>query len=208
MGREPHRDPSSSPVYAAVTDAYRRCPSHDAVQRASYADLKIYLPNDPLVKVDRMSMAHSLEVRCPLLDRRVVELAFRIPASQKQHGRTGKALLRTLARRRLPGRLWELPKRGFTAPISEWIAGGSASMFRDEVLGSHPRVESYLDIRDLGRRFDEHRGGAHDHGYSLWAVWVLERWLNAANPIAASTLRTSVPPATDSRIPATVASNA
>src|SRR6478672_347984 len=123
MGRTPDRDPSSSPVYAAVTDAYRRCSSPDAVQRAGYADLKIYLPNDPLVKVDRMSMAHGLEVRCPLLDRRVVELAFRIPAAQKQQGRTGKALLRKLARRRLPGRLWELPKRGFTAPISEWIAG-------------------------------------------------------------------------------------
>ncbi len=65
----------------AVTEPYRRCPSRNAVQRAEYADLKIYMPNDPLVKVDRMSMAHSLEVRCPLLDRRVVELAFRIPAA-------------------------------------------------------------------------------------------------------------------------------
>ena len=88
----------------AVTEPYRRCPSTDAVQRAEYADLKVYMPNDPLVKVDRMSMAHSLEVRCPLLDRRVVELAFRIPASRKQVGRQGKALLRALARRRLAGR--------------------------------------------------------------------------------------------------------
>jgi len=186
MGRTPDRDPASSPVYAAVTDAYRRCPSRDAVQRAGYADLKIYLPNDPLVKVDRMSMAHSLEVRCPLLDRRVVELAFRIPAAQKQQGRTGKALLRKLARRRLPGRLWELPKRGFTAPISEWMAGVSAPMFRDEVLATHSHVEALLDARDVKRRFDEHRRGTHDHGYSLWAVWVLERWLDAAHQVSPS----------------------
>ena len=96
------------------------------MQRAEYADLKVYLPNDPLVKVDRMSMAHGLEIRCPLLDRRVVELAFRIPATKKQEGRQGKSLLRALARRRLPGKLWQLPKRGFTAPIGQWIAGPNA----------------------------------------------------------------------------------
>src|SRR5262249_20617012 len=108
MGLSPDRDPAKRPVYAQVTEPYRRCGSSDPVQRAEYADLKIYLPNDPLVKVDRMAMAHSLEVRCPLLDRRVVELAFRIPASRKQQGRQGKALLRALARRRLPGALWQL----------------------------------------------------------------------------------------------------
>ncbi len=98
MGLSPDGDVEASPVYHAVTDPYRRCSSNDPVQRAAYADLKVYMPNDPLVKVDRMSMAHSLEVRCPLLDRRLVELAFRIPASKKQVRRQGKALLRPLAR--------------------------------------------------------------------------------------------------------------
>ena len=103
MGLDPDRDPERSPVYDAVTEPYRRCPSTNAVQRARVRRPKVYMPNDPLVKVDRMSMAHGLEVRCPLLDRRVVELAFRIPASRKQQGTQGKALLRALARRRLPG---------------------------------------------------------------------------------------------------------
>ena len=92
------------PVWAAVTDAYRRPTGADDLQRARYADLHVYLPNDPLVKVDRMSMTHSLEVRCPLLDRRVVEAAFRIPSRHLQQGATGKVLLRTLASRRLPPR--------------------------------------------------------------------------------------------------------
>ena len=83
MGLSPDRDPTASPIYQSVTEPYSRCPSPDAVQRAEHADLKVY-PNDPLVKVDRMSMAHGLEVRCPLLDRRMVELAFRVPASRKQ----------------------------------------------------------------------------------------------------------------------------
>jgi asparagine synthase (glutamine-hydrolysing) len=177
MGLPPVRDVTASPVYAAVTDPYRRCPSRDPLQRAEYADLKVYLPNDPLVKVDRMSMAHSLEVRCPLLDRRVVELAFRIPAARKQRGHQGKALLRDLARRRLPGRLWQLPKRGFTAPISEWMAGRYASMFREEVLAPHSIVGSSVDMADLRRRAAAHGRSGADHGYALWAVWVLERWL-------------------------------
>jgi asparagine synthase (glutamine-hydrolysing) len=123
-----------------------------------------------------MSMAHSLEVRCPLLDRRVVELAFRIPATRKQQGRQGKALLRELARRRLPGRLWQLPKRGFTAPIGEWIADRYAEMFRDEVLRGTAAVADHLDMQQVEARFRQHQRGEAEHGYALWAVWVLERW--------------------------------
>jgi asparagine synthase (glutamine-hydrolysing) len=178
MGLAPDRDPRSSPVYDAVTEPYRRCPSSSLLQKAEYADLKVYMPNDPLVKVDRMSMAHSLEVRCPLLDRRVVELAFRIPAARKQEGRQGKVLLRTLARRRLPGKLWQLPKRGFTAPIGEWIAGPHASRFREEVLRPSAAIASHVDVAELERRFAGHQAGHRDAGYTLWAAWVLERWLD------------------------------
>jgi asparagine synthase (glutamine-hydrolysing) len=177
MGGSPDGDPASSPVFAAVTDPYRRCPSKDLLQRAEYADLKVYMPNDPLVKVDRMSMAHSLEVRSPLLDRRVVELAFRIPASRKQQGRRGKVLLRALARRRLPGALWQLPKLGFTAPIGEWLAGPSSEQFHAEVLESPGPVARHVDIRELTKHFEAHRAGGADHSFALWAVWVLERWL-------------------------------
>jgi asparagine synthase (glutamine-hydrolysing) len=177
MGLDPDRDPTRSPVYEQVTEPYRRCPSRNAVQRAEYADLKIYMPNDPLVKVDRMSMAHGLEVRCPLLDHRVVELAFRIPASRKQQGTQGKALLRALARRRLPGALWQLPKRGFTVPIGGWLAGPYASQFRDEVLGHNAPVSMHLDVNELERRFAAHRTGRGNHAFALWSTWVLDRWL-------------------------------
>jgi asparagine synthase (glutamine-hydrolysing) len=184
MGLAPDRDVTASPVYEAVTAPYRRCPSGDAVQRAEYADLKVYLPNDPLVKVDRMSMAHGLEVRCPLLDRRIVELAFRVPASQKQAGRRGKALLRALARRRLPAALWRLPKRGFSMPIGSWITGPHAAMFRDEVLSGSAVIGQYVDRAELGRLFDHQQRGAADHAYALWMAWVLERWLRGVNDAA------------------------
>ena len=177
-----HGDVTGSSVYAGVTDWYRRCPSDNALQRAEYADLKVYLPNDPLVKVDRMSMAHSLEIRSPLLDRRVVELAFRIPAQRKQNGLTGKVLLRKLAAQRLPPKLATLPKRGFTVPIGEWIAGPCQGAFRDEVLGPASRVSGVLDTGVVARLLDDHVSGARSNGHVLWTVWLLERWLRRAAP--------------------------
>jgi len=166
-----------SPVYEAVTGPYRKCPSKSAVQRAEYADLKIYLPNDVLVKVDRMSMLHSLEVRCPLLDRRVIELAFRLPTERKMPDLRAKHLLRQLARRRLPVELSIRPKKGFTAPVGAWIAGPYRRLFADEVLGPSSRSGGLLDLKHLGALFEEHRVGAADRSYVLWATWVLERWL-------------------------------
>jgi asparagine synthase (glutamine-hydrolysing) len=174
-----------SPVYQAVTEPYRRCRSGSALQRAQYADLKIYLPNDVLVKVDRMSMLHGLEVRCPLLDRRIVEFAFRLPTETKMPSLRSKHLLRQLASRRLPPELATLPKKGFTAPVGSWIAGAYAGAFADDVLSSSSRTRDLLDRETVRRTFEAHRSGSTDHSYALWAVWMLERWLR--RPPAAAT---------------------
>ncbi len=176
VGTAPTRDPADSPVYEQVTRPYRECPSESAVQRAQYADLKIYMPNDPLVKVDRMSMANSLEIRCPLLDHKLVELAFQIPTHHKMPNGRPKSLLRALAERRLPQQILTLPKRGFTAPIGSWLAGEYAEQFRDDVLGASSRTRGMVDTGRVARLFEEHRHGRADHSYALWAVWMLERW--------------------------------
>jgi asparagine synthase (glutamine-hydrolysing) len=170
-------DPEDSPVYAAVTDVYRRSAAPDDLQRAQYADLHVYMPNDPLVKVDRMSMTHSLEVRCPLLDRRVVELAFRIPSWRHQQGTVGKVLLRKLAARRLTTSLAGLPKRGFTVPIGEWIRGPYAGRYREEVLAADACTATLIDQVHLRARFDAHEARREDNSYLLWTLWLLERWL-------------------------------
>jgi asparagine synthase (glutamine-hydrolysing) len=176
LGRAPTREPSESPVYDQVTRPYRECRSSSAVQRAQYADLKVYLPNDPLVKVDRMSMINSLEIRCPLLDHRIIELAFRIPTSSKMpHGKP-KSLLRGLAERRLPREVVSMPKRGFTAPVGAWLAGQYAESFRADVLGADARSRDIVDRDRVAAMFREHRSGEADHSFGLWAVWMLERW--------------------------------
>ncbi|NNE43868.1 MAG: asparagine synthetase B, partial [Gemmatimonadetes bacterium] len=176
MGQAPDRDPRASSVYDAVTEPYRRCPSDSVVQRAQYADLKVYLPNDPLVKVDRMSMLHSLEVRCPLLDRRVVELAFRLPTATKMPDLRAKHLLKELAARHLPEANLKLPKKGFTAPVARWLAGPDGERFADEVLRTDSAVAGMVDQGVVRSWLAAHRRGDADRSYALWAVWVLERW--------------------------------
>ena len=176
LGQAPTREPSESPVYDQVTRPYRECRSDSAVQRAQYADMKIYLPNDPLVKVDRMSMANSLEIRCPLLDHRIIELAFRIPTKTKMPNGRPKSLLRGLAERRLPRQVVNMPKRGFTAPTGAWLAGAYANQFRDDVLSAGARSRDIIDTGRMTRLFEEHRRGDADHSFALWSVWMLERW--------------------------------
>jgi asparagine synthase (glutamine-hydrolysing) len=186
-----HRDVRQSAVYQIVTAPYRQCPSRSVVQRAQYADLKIYLANDVLVKVDRMSMRHSLEVRCPLLDHRLVEFAFRLPQRLKQAHRRGKHLLKRIAADRLPAELLQRRKRGFTAPIGEWIAGPYRERYRQDVLAGGAAVATLLDQACLRRWFAEHVSGERDHSYVLWAVWVLETWM-AQSQVAGTADRVEV----------------
>ena len=130
------------------------------MQRAEYADLKVYLPNDVLVKVDRMSMQHGLEVRCPLLDRRLVELAFRLPESLKQASRTGKHLLKQVARRRLPAGYSTI--RSMVSPHR--LEHGSlvliASSFAPTCSPQAPcGIASFIDLGWPARWFDAHVAG-------------------------------------------------
>lgn len=191
LGLAPLASVSGSSVYQAVTEPYRRCPSKSAVQRAQYADLKIYLANDVLVKVDRMTMQHGIEVRCPLLDHRLIELAFRIPRHKKMPRLRSKHLLREIAHRRLDPRRARLPKHGFSAPVAEWIAGPCADRFREDVLAPGSRVASLIDASHARRMFDEHRAGGAQHGQALWTVWMLARWCDRL--AAADVPRRAVP---------------
>jgi asparagine synthase (glutamine-hydrolysing) len=166
----------AGPVYQAITDAYRRCPSPDAVQCAQYADAQIYLPNDVLVKVDRMSMLHSLEIRCPILDRRILEMAFRIPSRRKLKWPQGKLLLRAIAARRLSTATATRRKRGFDAPLQEWTRSEYSTQVERDLLGGTSIVRTLFDPAIIRQVFNEHRQGARDHSHVLWTMWMLEWW--------------------------------
>ncbi|HUB08463.1 MAG TPA: asparagine synthase (glutamine-hydrolyzing) [Myxococcales bacterium] len=148
---------------------------HSPLSRLLYADLKAWLPDDLLVKADKMTMASSLELRVPFLDHRLVELAAALPDSWKLRGLTGKWLLRRAFAGKLPRVVLERKKRGFPVPFSPWLRGPLHGLARDRLLS---RRSNFADAepKALKGLLDEHRSGRRDHGEALWALLVYDLW--------------------------------
>lgn len=157
-------------------------PGADLPGRLMYRDLLRYLPGDVLVKVDRGSMAVALEVRCPLLDHRVVEFALRLPGHMKVRGHTSKWLLRQILRQYVPDELIERPKAGFDVPIGEWLAGPLRSWAEDVLSTGRRENDGVLNQTRVARIWREHVGQRRDHGRELWAILMYEAWRMAQNP--------------------------
>ena len=147
----------------------------DRVNRASYMDAMTYLPDDILVKVDRASMAHGLEARCPFLDHRFVEAAARLPGDLKLRFMTTKWILRRQHSRRLPATTLLRPKRGFSSPVARWLLGPLRETFHDLVTPAR-MAPLGLDAAEAHRRLGDLRQRRAYHGYTLWAVLVIAAW--------------------------------
>ncbi len=166
-------------VESHVRAIYRSGRGQDPLQAILRADAKLYLPEDVLVKVDRMSIAHGLEVRSPHLSKRKVELAFSIPAGLKAAPGHSKRLLRKVAERYVPRELLTLPKRGFHIPLDRWLREGLKSPFEAEVLASPDHGAGLIDALLVRRLWQEHQRGIFNHGYTLWTIWALNAWLES-----------------------------
>ncbi len=193
-------------------DAYRACGSTDAMDRAMYVDARTYMIDDVLTKVDRMSMAVSLEAREPLLDHKLLEFAARVPASLKlRDGRT-KYLLRRALERKVPREIVDRPKRGFDAPIGRWLRGPLAGLGSALLLDGRLRDRGLFAPREVTRLWEEHQSGRADHSHRLWQLVMLELWFRqfvdgtaasqpthlqagAAQPAAAGRVAAGVQPA-------------
>jgi asparagine synthase (glutamine-hydrolysing) len=160
----------------SMREHFGRAQSTDLLNRLLYVDLKTYLADGVLAKVDRMSMASSLEVRAPLLDHELVELAARIPSGLKMRGRQGKYLLRRIAEKRVGEDVARAPKMGFAPPIRGWLRRELRPMLEDLVLAKSSFAADVLDPRALRRLYDEHQSGARHHERLLWCVLALELW--------------------------------
>lgn len=149
-------------------------------QRWMWLDSLNYLPDDILVKVDRASMAVSLEARVPLLDPRLVELAWRVPHALKAQGWTGKHILRELLARHVPRTLFERPKKGFGVPIAEWLRGPLRDWSESLLDEIRLRQEGYFDARLIRAAWQEHLSGQYDRAYLLWDVLMFQAWMDEA----------------------------
>lgn len=164
-----------------VKDEYRRqfleiMKGRECLETAMLFDLNTYLADDLLVKVDRASMANSLEVRVPLLDHRLVEQAFKLGLEWKVQGGKGKLLLRRLLARYLPGKLFERPKRGFAVPMASWLRKELSSTLEQYLGEKKLEGDVILSPVGVGRLIAEHRSFADDHHHRLWILLVLQMW--------------------------------
>ena len=157
--------------------AWKQVGDRDLVSKASLADLVTYLPCDLMNKVDVASMAHSLEVRQPMLDYRLVEFAASMPAKHKFSHRGGKRILRHAFDRLLPRQIWTRKKMGFGVPLGSWFQNELRELTQDRLLGSEARCHSYFQPEAIQGLIDQHMSGQVNHCYRLWNLLVFESWL-------------------------------
>jgi asparagine synthase (glutamine-hydrolysing) len=159
-----------------VLDSHRSAPAHDALGGMIAVDVATLLPDDFLVKVDRASMAHGLEVRPPLLDHELLELAVRIPSRWKVRRGEGKWILKQAYQERLPAEVLRRRKHGFEIPIDSWLRGPLRDMFESAVLEPRARVAGLVDQAVAHRVYRSHLAGTGRHGEVLWSLLILARW--------------------------------
>ena len=160
----------------------REAPARSGLDAAQYADLKFWLPGDILTKIDRTSMAVSLEAREPLLDHRLVEFAARLPERQRVRGRQGKHLLKATMERYLPEDILYRPKQGFVVPLAQWFRGRLAGEARRICASERLLQSGRFDRASLAGIAEAHSSGRSDHGRLLWQLLMLEKSLAALEP--------------------------
>ena len=148
----------------------------DPLSKAIYFEASAKLTGNMLVKVDRVSMMNSIEVRCPLMDHVLAELAFSLPAAWHMRGGRGKALLLRAVGDRLPPGLLTLPKRGFGMPLAEWFRGPLRDFLRDHLTGPAARQRGFTDPAFVEYLLDEHQRGRRNNADRLWELLMLELW--------------------------------
>jgi len=155
---------------------YREAPADDHLSRLLYTDIKSYLPGDILVKVDRMSMANSLETRAPLLDYRVVEFAASIPSNLKLQGDNGKHIFKKSLEGLLTDETLYRKKMGFSVPLAQWLRSEIKAVAEQYLFIPDGGLQHYFEASMIRSIWSDHQSGSHDFSQELWSMLVFELW--------------------------------
>jgi asparagine synthase (glutamine-hydrolysing) len=164
-----------------ATVFYDECNSAEYIDRIMYVDTRLWLPDDVLTKVDRATMAHSLEARVPYLDHRLVETCARLRPDLKRRGDTRKFVLKKIAEKYLPHEIVHRRKQGFVMPLRQWL-GQELKTQTAECLSSDGLSRRNLLQPAAISRLQQHHSGAKNHSGRLWTLLVLESWFRHYEP--------------------------
>ncbi len=161
-----------------TTKAYNDCDASDHLTRILYTDFKTYLPGDILVKVDRMSMANSLEVRAPLLDYQLIEFAATLPPKLKFNKGEKKIILKKAFLDDLPREILDRKKMGFSVPLAKWFQSDIKEIAFKILFNRNTGLQEYFDMQVLRKLWEEHQSGTKDHSTVLWSLLMFQVWWN------------------------------
>lgn len=156
-----------------ISDFFKNCTYKDNFYKIMYYNFKLSLPDDMLTKVDRMSMAHSLEARIPFLDHRLIEFMVQVDKNVKMQGYTRKSVLRNTIAKKLPSPLLNAPKKGFAVPLREWFKDKHFDTNYSQLLKNN-----ILETGPLNALIDDVKFGRKDYGNFLWMLFLLKSWLD------------------------------
>jgi asparagine synthase (glutamine-hydrolysing) len=182
--RENHKAELLHPdLVAELVDSYGSHEPHDragadfdALTRFQYTDANVYLVDDVLTKADRVSMAHSLEVRVPLLATSMIEFAFSLPGRLKMPGYQTKRLLRHAMADALPAKISTMGKRGFNAPLPRWLAGPFRPLVDEYLSKDVLRRQGFLQFEQVNKLVNRHMDGVAEHGREIWTLLMFSLW--------------------------------
>lgn len=157
-------------------DSFKRL-SNNKLQKLADLNIKLWLENDSNVKVDRASMAYSVEVRSPFLDYRIIEFARTLPVSYRINGRKRKRILKDILKEYIPETIFDVPKMGFGIPLKSWIRNELKDEFIDNLKEEELKKINNLNVNLVKKYLDKHLSGRDDYSSYLWRVFVLIKWM-------------------------------
>jgi len=163
-------------TYTRAYEHARQCDAKLPLNQILYADMKLYLEGDILYKVDRASMASSLEVRVPFLNRNIIDFASELPVSLKLHRFTTKFILKKSANGMLPKEIIQRPKKGFNMPVAHWLSGDLRELLLDMLSESRLKSQGFFEAEYVQHLLDDHFAMRQDNRKLLWTLLIFQMW--------------------------------